>query len=308
MKRTVLRVLYVFLMLVFIGIFAVSAFQVFSYEKRSGEEAAQIDDIRSLIVSGTVSGSTGSDANEQNSELVGVVTPDPNSVVIPDGPVVTCPPEESGSYEPWIPSEPPQLLRRTDPGISPEQKYRKLFQANSDFVGWITIPGTNIDYPVMLSPNEPQKYLHLNFYGQYAYCGLPFADHKCSVSPDSDNISIYAHHMKDGSMFMNLAYYESQSYFWTHSTVYFDTMWKYGTYQIFAVVKTIGAGDNAWHFNSYVDLSNPDVFDEYVGYAISHSLYATGVTPQYGDKILTLSTCEYSQDDGRLVVLARRVE
>ena len=84
-----------------------------------------------------------------------------------------------------------------------------LFAQNGDCIGWLSIPGTQINYPVMHTPEEPQKYLRRSFYGEYSQSGVPFLDWRCSL--DSDNLIIYGHNMNDGSMFADIAGYTQET-------------------------------------------------------------------------------------------------
>ena len=97
----------------------------------------------------------------------------------------------------------------------------ELISMNSECFGWINISGTNINYPVMHTPSNLQKYLNRNFYGEYSYSGTPFLDARCSA--DSTNLIIYGHHMNNGTMFADLCNYTDYSYFTEHPTVVLET-------------------------------------------------------------------------------------
>lgn len=187
-------------------------------------------------------------------------------------------------------------------------RYQALFDSNPDMVGWISIEGTRIDYPVMYTPEAPEYYLHRNFEKEYASCGLPFADAGCSFDPRSDNIILYGHHMKDGSMFHDLNNYKEEAFYKAHPLIQFDTRWSYGTYQIIAVFKTQVDTSSAWPYYEFIQAETPEAFTEFVSQCQSRALYNTGNTAEYGDQLLTLSTCEYSTENGRMVVVAKKVE
>lgn len=188
--------------------------------------------------------------------------------------------------------------------LTPREKYASLLAENDDFAGWIQIADTRINYPVMQTVDEPNFYLRRGFDKEYDYYGIPYAAEHCDLQ-ESDNVVIYGHHMNNGTMFSDLKKYSSKDFYLTHSRIRFDTLEEFGTYEIFAVFK-ISAYDSFdyHHFSDAIDEAD---FDRFVAECKKHSYYDTGITPQYGDRLLTLSTCEYSIDNGRLVVLARKI-
>ena len=126
----------------------------------------------------------------------------------------------------------------------------------------------------------------------------------------SDNIIIYGHHMNDGSMFAGLMKYKEQSFWEEHKTISFDTLTDRCEYEVVAVFKTVVYTDSAESFRYYqfTDAENEAEFDEYIAKCKELALYDTGISAEYGDKLITLSTCEYSRNNGRLVVVAKRVD
>lgn len=174
----------------------------------------------------------------------------------------------------------------------------ELISMNSESFGWISISGTNINYPVMHTPSNPQKYLNKNFYGEYSYSGTPFLDARCSA--DSTNLIIYGHHMNNGTMFANLCNYTDYLYFTEHLTVVLETKDGAFGYSVFSAMKVKSNDD--WYKFLKTDLDK--IYEKWVSYAKSKSLYSTEITPVYGQQILTLSTCYgYNQND-RILVLA----
>ena len=154
-------------------------------------------------------------------------------------------------------------------------KYKELYLQNEDMVGWIAIDGTSINYPVMQSRNSPNFYLKHNFEKQYSDLGVPYIQEDC--------------------------FYEK------HKTIQFDTLTEQGKYEIIAVFKTVAYSSQGYRYYDFVDAENEKEFDAYVGKCKELALYNTGVTAEYGDKLITLSTCEYSAQNGRLVVVAKKV-
>ena len=189
-------------------------------------------------------------------------------------------------------------------------QYMKLYEQNSDFVGWIKIDETNISYPVMQSKNEPNFYLKHKFDKTYSAYGCPYVQENCDVQKPSDNIIIYGHHMNDGSMFTGLMKYRNKSFWEGHKTITFDTLTDRHQYEVIAVFKTVVYTDSSDSFKYYefTDAENAAEFDAYVAKCKELSLYDTGVSAEYGDKLISLSTCEYSRNNGRLVVVAKRVD
>lgn len=177
-------------------------------------------------------------------------------------------------------------------------------------VGWIQIEGTGIDYPVMQTPADPNYYLKHDFEKHYTDYGCPFAQANCDVQAPSDNVIIYGHNMKDGSMFADLAKYRSKDFWQTHKTVWFDTELGSSAYEIFAVIHTTVQADDAdaLPFYWFVDAAAPEDFADYMSACKARALYDTGISAQYGDKLLTLSTCDNITDGGRLLVIAKQTE
>ena len=178
-----------------------------------------------------------------------------------------------------------------------------LHDENPDCVGWVSIEGTDIDYPVMYSPDDPDYYLDHSFEKTQNRHGVPFLDARCNVKT-CDNLLVYGHHFVEGEMFSTLHKYTSYSFYEDHQTITLETEDGISEYKIAAVLKVSGtATSTRWSiFNSiYMD---ERAFAEMVHELEAQTLYTTGVTPVYGDRLLTLATCEYSQKNGRLAVVA----
>lgn len=193
---------------------------------------------------------------------------------------------------------------------SVQQSNRNLYLENADMVGWIQIEGTGIDYPVMQTPADPNYYLKHNFEKSYTDYGCPFMQADCDVQAPSDNLIIYGHNMKDGSMFADLAKYRSKDFWQSHKTVWFDTALGSCAYEIFAVIHTTVQADaaDAFPFYLFVNAAFPEEFADYVSTCKARALYDTGISAQYGDKLLTLSTCDNITNNGRLFLIAKQTE
>jgi len=179
--------------------------------------------------------------------------------------------------------------------------------ANDDFIAWIQIPGTTIDYPVVLS-DDTRYYLEHTFTGKKSYLGTLFSLGKTDYRTPGKNIAIYGHHIRSNGqvMFSPLISYKKQSFYASHQTIYLDSLYHSDTYIVFAVVN-IRSGD--WN-PSVATFASDDDFLAYIQRARSQSLYETGVEVTAKDRILTLITCDRSffPKYGRLVVMAVRQE
>ena len=182
----------------------------------------------------------------------------------------------------------------------------KLHQRNPDCVAWITIEGTPIDYPVMYRPGQKNYYLHRDFNGRRVSAGALFIAEICD--PDtSDNVIIYGHHMNSGKMFAALNKYKKQSFYEEHSRIVYETLNGTEIYEvIFAFTTPVYTGHD-FQYYAFSKANSAEEYDDYISACRSRSRYDTGKTAQYGDKLLTLSTCEYSQKNGRMVVVAKKI-
>ena len=209
----------------------------------------------------------------------------PTQATVPPTPAATVPP-----------TEPREVLPR----------FLELYQKNPDLAGWLTIPGTRIDYPVMYSPDEPERYLHANFDAAYSFAGLPFLDAACDT--ESGNRIIYAHNMLDGSMFRTLLKYQQKDFWQRNPVISFNTLYEEQEYEVVAAFydKVYKKSDTNFKFYQFYDTSDQSSFDEAMAYYREHALYDTGVTAQCGDLFLTLVTCAYQTENGRFVVVARK--
>ena len=193
----------------------------------------------------------------------------------------------------------------TEPGILPG--YKEIYEMNDHVVGWIKMEGTKMDYPVMQTPNDPNFYLYRDFDKKDSKRGSIYAREVCDVNEPSDNITIFGHNMADGSMFACLGDYTNKRAWDNNSLIFFDTLTEYHTYKIFAVFKTSANIGQGFSYHQFVDAENEEQFNEFVSTCKKLSFYDTGITPVYGDKLICLSTCEYTLDNGRLVVAAVRI-
>ena len=189
---------------------------------------------------------------------------------------------------------------------SSETSFESLFTENSDMVGWIFIEGTGINYPVMQTRNNPNYYLKRNFNKEYSNLGVPYVQENCDLSA-SDNIIIYGHHIKGGKMFGSLDKFTSKNFYEKHKVIQFNTLTEQSQYQIIAVFKTVAYSASGFRYYDFVNAEDEADFNAYVGRCKELALYDTGVTAKYGDGLLTLSTCKRFTENGRLVVVAKKI-
>ena len=214
--------------------------------------------------------------------------------------LVTAPedPEESQAES----SAPEEFAEAQEPQEE-QRNLSLLFEQNADCIGWICIPGTAVDYPLMHTPEDSEKYLRKDFYGEYSINGVPFLDGRCSL--ESANLIIYDTNMKNGAMLGGLKSCADASSYGEHPTIELETAAGKALYTIFSVMKV--QKEDAWYRFLTVDTETD--FLHQIRYARECSLYDTGIIPTYGQQLLTLSTCYGSSGgDGRLLIVAAKTE
>lgn len=191
-----------------------------------------------------------------------------------------------------------------------ENPYRDSFLANSDMAAWLQIPGTVIDYPVMWTPRDENYYLKRGFDGKSNQNGCLILDTDSSLEPLTTNLIIHGHNMKSGAMFGTLSNYESEEYYQEHKNIVLYTENLRRNYEVIAVFRSqvFKKSDNVFKFYKFFQADSQEEFDEFYDNIMAMSIYDTGVTAQFGDHFLTLSTCSYHVDRGRFVVVAKEVE
>ena len=193
------------------------------------------------------------------------------------------------------------------------EEYASLYAANNDFIGWINISGTNVDYPVMQSEDN-DYYLHRDFDGNDSFAGTIFTDFegRFSTTEMPNNTILYGHNMLYKYQFAALSNYPKDIEFLKMSPVVdFNTLYQNNKYKIFAVFKlnTVEEHGEVFNYTDYVYFKNQSEFYNYVMECMDRSMYETGVDVQYGDELLTMSTCDATTgfEDMRLVIVARKV-
>lgn len=183
-----------------------------------------------------------------------------------------------------------------------------FYEKNSDFIGWLSVPGTRINYPVMLTSDDPEYYIDHDFNKNSSKSGVPFMGEGCA--PDSDNIIIYGHNMKNGTMFADLIKYRDESFWEENKSIFFETAAGTAEYEIIAAFQEEVHYQNetdVFKYYNYGGTLTEERFNDYIENIKKLSLYDTKKESAYGDQIITLSTCSYHKDNGRFVVVARRI-
>lgn len=185
-------------------------------------------------------------------------------------------------------------------------EYDSLIAVNPDIRGWISIPDTGLSLPV-LQGKDNEFYLTHDFYGEYDRHGSIFIDCKTDVGIEQSNTVLYGHHMRDGSMFGLLENYVQEDFYRQNPVFSFDLIGEERTYQILAVVKcSLAAGENDFRYYDYKIISEEEMFWQYYNSIKALSLYDIPVTASYGDELVTLCTCDYSVQDGRLLIIGKK--
>ena len=187
-------------------------------------------------------------------------------------------------------------------------EYKNLLNKNKKLIGWLKIDDTNIDYPVMQT-SDNEYYLDHNLNQEYDKNGSIFMDKDCDVIEPSTNLILYGHHMKSGKMFGRLDKYSDVKYYEKHKYIDFDTIYEKGIYEVMYVFRSrvYSEEEVVFKYYQFIDAVSEAEFNSNMKEMAAVSLYDTGVTASYGDRLLTLSTCDYQEKNGRFVVVAKKV-
>lgn len=187
-------------------------------------------------------------------------------------------------------------------------KIEYLYKKNRDLSGWLRINGSEIDYPIMYKEGDNDYYLKHDFFGNEDRNGLLVLDKRCSFDLSDNHLLIHGHNMKSGALFGSLKYYKDDSYLRKHQALELDTPDEQRFYEIIAVVDTSANGEkNGFNYANFININDKETFDTYVANLKARSMHKIAATAAYGDQLLTLSTCDYTMKNGRLLVVAKRV-
>ena len=209
-------------------------------------------------------------------------------------------------------SETPEIL----------DKYKALYEENPDIIGWLTIDDTVIDYPVMQTMDDEEYYLHLGFDKKYSDNGCLIMDtdsvvgdgtkeeeYKDGPKP-STNLIIHGHNMRNGSMFGDLDEYRKQDFEKKHAIIKFSSLYEDREYEIVSVFlsQVYRKDQDVFKYYKFFEADTKEEFDDFYQNIKKLQLYDTGVTAEFGDEFITLSVCAYHVENGRLVVVGKRIK
>ena len=187
-------------------------------------------------------------------------------------------------------------------------QYLALYEQNPDLYGWIRIDGTKVNYPVMFSPQEPERYLSKDYYGKKAKYGVPFVDG--ATDTQSRNLLIHGHNARSGILFGDLDKYEEKSFWKEHRYIRFDTLYEERLYEIVAVCQTSALirSDGVEQFFGFANIWDDISMMYYTQFLSRNVMYDTGLSIGINSELITLSTCSYHTKEGRLIIVAKRMK
>lgn len=186
----------------------------------------------------------------------------------------------------------------------------ELKKQNEDIIGWIEIPNTNINFPVVQGTDN-QYYMTHNYKKEDSKDGSIYLDKDYNWDLPSSNLLMYGHNNKNGNMFQGLLEYEKESYYREHSTIKFTTVAEDSEYEIISVFKSrvyYKSEKDVFRYYYFINAENEEEYNYYIEECKKASLYDIEKTATFGEQLLTLSTCEYSQEDGRFAIVARKIK
>lgn len=211
-------------------------------------------------------------------------------------------------------------VEEVNPTMLPE--YEVLWQQNEDFIGWLRIEDTIIDYPVMQCAEDENYYLSHDFYEEENKNGCLILDNDSNAgigtmeqeyingSIPSTNLIVHGHTMKSGQMFGSLKLYQDKEYGLSHNIICFDTLYEKREYELIAVFysQVYYQSEDVFKYYNFFQADTQEEFDDWYSNIKEMSLYDTRVTAEYGDEFITLSCCAYHVEDGRFVVVGKRTK
>lgn len=184
----------------------------------------------------------------------------------------------------------------------------KLQEQNSDIVGWIEVEGTNINYPV-LQGEDNSYYMNHNYKKEENTYGSIFLDKDYDWSIPSSNLLLYGHNLQNGELFHDILNYKDKSYYEEHPVIRFTTEKADSEFEIISAFYSrvyYKSETNVFRYYYFINADNEEEYNEFIENAKESSIYDTGKTAEYGDQLITLSTCSYHTEDGRFAVVARK--
>ena len=189
-------------------------------------------------------------------------------------------------------------------------KFKELYAENPDIRGWLKIDGMKIDYPVMTRSGNNDYYLDKNFDGKKDKNGLLILDYRCDLMSGAQNFIIYGHNMSSGVMFGTLKNYKSKDFCEEHPIIQFDSLYEEAEYKVVAAMlsEVAYADEDVFRYYDAIDMSTEESFNAFYENISEKALYTTGETLSFGDSCLILSTCDRYKEDGRFVVIAKKIQ
>ena len=225
----------------------------------------------------------------------------------PEAPPMAQPAQEEPEPEP---AQSASSVPEETPYTSPID-FEALKAENPDIYGWLEVPNTDISYPLLQSATDDTFYLDHDRVGISNVIGSLFTVHECNGTDFTDRVTpIYGHHMKSGAMFGNLTDYENKDFYENHKNIILYTEECQRNYEVIAVFRSqvYRKTDQVFKFYKFFQADTQEEFDDFYNNIKQLSQYDTGVTAEFGDHFLTLSTCVYHVEQGRFVVVAKEVE
>lgn len=210
-----------------------------------------------------------------------------------------------------------------DQAIEIMPEYKELYDTNNYMIGWLTIDGTNVDYPVVQTPEDENMYLRKDFYGEDNDNGTLIMDTDSTVGigrlendylggeKPGSNLIIHGHTMRSGAMFGKLNLYKNEEYEKEHSIIKFDSLYEKREYEVIAVFYSkvfYTYETDVFKYYKFFDATTQEEFDDWYDNIKEMSLYDTGVEAEFGDEFITLSCCSYHVPNGRFVVVGKRIK
>lgn len=209
--------------------------------------------------------------------------------------------EKDASLSPNKPINVPEATNSPDGKHMWMDRYRSLMEINKDIVGWISVPNTVIDYPVVQAKDN-NYYLRRDIYGDKATAGTIFMDYRSDAKAEGKHIILYGHHMRNGSMFKDLVKYKNEEFFQQNDYISFNTLYDEIKWEVFSVY----VSDADFNYRQ-TEFSSDEKYLNFLNKLKSLSMFEKAIELKAEDQLLTLSTCTYEYDDARFVVHARRV-
>lgn len=204
-----------------------------------------------------------------------------------------------------------QTALASEEEVQPEilGQFQQLHSENADFSGWLTIDGTKIDYPVMSRQGDNNYYLDKNFNGERDKNGLLILDYRCDVMQSGQNLIIYGHNMRSGVMFGTLKKYKDKQFCEEHPTIRFSSLYEENEYKVVAAMlsEVAYADEDVFRYYDAIDMSTEQDFEAFHDNISQNALYMLDDIA-YGDSCLILSTCDKYKEDGRFVVIAKKIQ